>query len=88
MNVRQRVPALLPSRVTPTLAIRAKTAADALDISLGTFLTLVREGKMPKPVLIPHHTGLVLYDFESVRNSWEALKDGARTDDRNEWDKT
>lgn len=86
MNARQRVSALLPTRVTPTLAVRAKTAADTLDISLGTFLTLVREGKMPKPVLIPHHTGLVLYDFEAVRNAWEALKGGGDASDFNEWD--
>ena len=77
-----------PPRVTPTLAVRAKTAACSLDISLGSFLVLVNEEKMPRPITIPGHPGLVLYDFEAVRNAWEALKDVAGQDDTNEWDET
>jgi hypothetical protein len=72
-------------RFVPLLAVRAKTAAEALDISLGSFLALVREGAMPQPIAIPGHSGLVLYDFEALRNAWEALKDAA-TSDANEWD--
>lgn len=86
MTARQRIHAYIPSRLTPTLAVRAKTAADALDMSLGSFLALVREGKMPKPIGVPGHSGLVLYDFEAVRNAWEALKDAAGCGDANEWD--
>jgi hypothetical protein len=84
----QRVHAAVTLRVIPTLAVRAKTAADALDISLGSFLVLVKEGKMPKPTSIPGHPGLVLYDFEAVREAWEALKYWAGRDDTNEWDET
>ena len=68
------------------MAVRAKTAADALDISLGSFLTLVREGQMPQPVSIPGHAGLVLYDFEAVREAWQTLKEATAQDSINEWD--
>ena len=88
MNTRQRSSAAISPRVTPFLAVRAQTAANTLDISLGSFLALVREGKMPKPVSISGHSGLVLYDFEAVRNAWEALKEVAGSDDANEWDQT
>lgn len=87
MTARPHISATLPPRVTPTLAVKAKTAADTLDISLGTFLTLVREGKMPKPVAIPGHAGLVLYDFEAVRNAWEALLELGGAGEINEWDR-
>ena len=70
----------------PTLALRAKTAAEALDISLGSFHALVREGKMPKGITVPGHPGLVLYDFQAVRNSFEALKEMDDCSDLNEWD--
>ena len=73
-------------RLTPVLAFRAKTAADSLDISLGSFLALVKEGKMPQPTAVPGHPGLVLYDFEAVRDAWEALKDGPAQDDANPFD--
>lgn len=86
MTARQRIHEAAPARVLPTLAVRARTAADALDISLGSFLALVREGQMPKPIGVPGHSGLVLYDFEAVRNAWEALKESAATDEINEWD--
>ena len=76
----------LPTRVTPALAVRAKTAAESLDISLGSFLAFVREGKMPKPVDIPGHSGLSLYDFEAVRNAWNALKESATCRESNPWD--
>lgn len=80
MTARQRIQAAITPRVTPTLAVRAKTAADALDISLGSFLSLVREGKMPKAIGVPGHSGLVLYDFEAVRNAWEVLKESGAPD--------
>jgi len=86
MTARQSIQAAIPPRVTPTLAVRAKTAADALDISLGSFLALVKEGKMPQPTTIPGHPGLVLYDFESVRDAWEALRNGTGQDDSNPFD--
>lgn len=87
VNTRQRIQAAIPPRVTPTLALRAKSAADALDISLGSFLALVREGKMPAPVPVPGHTGLVLYDFEAVRNAWQALLEAGSGEEGNPWDK-
>lgn len=86
MNARLRISAAIPPRLTPTLAVRAQTAADALDISLGSFLALVREGLMPKPVPIPGHAGLGLYDFEAVRNAWEALKESGGGAEANPWD--
>ena len=86
MTLRQHVPAAIPQRLTPILAVRAKTAADSLDISLGSFLTLVKEGKMPSPTTIPGHPGLVLYDFEAVRDAWESLKNAAPPDHTNEWE--
>jgi hypothetical protein len=73
--------------VRPTLAVRAKTAAEALDISLGTFLALVREGTMPKAVAVPGHSGLALYDFEAVRKAWEALLETSGESEINPWDK-
>lgn len=86
MTARQRIDTAAPPRVTPTLAVRAKTAADALDISLGSFLVLVKERKMPPPTTVPGHPGLVLYDFEAVREAWEALKEAAETSEINPWD--
>lgn len=86
MTARQRIQAEVAPRMMPTLAVRAKTAAGVLDISLGSFLALVREGKMPKPIAIPGHDGLALYDFESVRNAWEALKESGGDADANPWD--
>lgn len=86
MNARQRITTAIPPRVTPSLAVRAQTAANSLDISLGSFLALVAEGKMPKPVRIPGHAGLVLYDFESVRNAWQALSEGGEDTKGNPFD--
>jgi hypothetical protein len=86
MNRAHSVKVAIPSRATPTLAVRANTAADSLDISLGSFLALVREGKMPRPTVIPGHPGLVLYDFEAVRDAWRALMAAAGPDGTNEWD--
>jgi hypothetical protein len=83
---RQQVKVIGPLRATPTLAVRAKTAADSLDISIGSFLSLVREGKMPRPTVIPGHPGLVLYDFDAVRDAWRALMASAEPDGTNEWD--
>jgi hypothetical protein len=70
----------------PTIAVKAERAALSLDISLGSFLTLVREGIMPRPITVPGHSGLVLYDFEAVRNAWHILIQAGETDDANEWD--
>jgi hypothetical protein len=81
MTDTQRVKVAIPSRATPTLAVRANTAADSLDISLSSFLALVGEGKMPRPAVIPGHPGLVLYDFEAVRDAWEALKESTNSND-------
>jgi hypothetical protein len=86
MSLRQRSTAAIPPRLTPSLAVRAQTAADALDISLGSFLALVKEGKMPKAVSIPGHNGLVLYDFESVRNAWQAVVEGGDVGKGNPFD--
>lgn len=87
MSRQQRLSADTPARQVPSLALKGPSCAAALDISLGSFLALVEEGKMPKPVRIPGHSGLVLYDFEAVRNAWEALKE-AGTEDGNEWDES
>lgn len=86
MTARQHVQAATSGLLTPVLAVRAKTAAASLDISLGSFLALVKEGKMPSPTTVPGHPGLVLYDFEAVRDAWTALKDGASQDDANPFD--
>lgn len=67
----------------PCLAMRAERAAAALDIGLTTFLKWVNEGKMPKGIEVG---GTVLYDFEAVRNAWQALKDAAGQGDGNPFD--
>jgi len=41
---------------------------------------------MPQPVSIPGHAGLVLYDFEAVREAWQTLKEATAQDSINEWD--
>jgi hypothetical protein len=76
----------VPTRPLPILAVRARTAADALDISLNSFLALVREGRMPKSVPVPGHPGLALYDFEAVRDAWQALTEAGEASESNEWD--
>ena len=86
MTARQSIQATSPPRLIPTLAVRAKTAADALDISLGSFLALVKERKMLQPTTIPGHAGLVLYDFEAVRDAWQTLKEAAGVDHAEEWE--
>jgi len=86
MTARQQMHTAQFRPVRPTLAVRAKTAAEALDISLGTFLALVREGTMPKAVPVPGHSGLALYDFEAVRNAWEALLEISGESEINPWD--
>lgn len=86
MTVRQRLSTPAQTRMNPTIAVKANTAADALDISLGSFLSLVREGKMPKPIIVPGHSGLVLYDFEAVRSAWQTLTEAGNTEEANEWD--
>jgi hypothetical protein len=45
MTARQRIQTGVPPRITPTSAVRAKTAADALNISWRTFFGLVGDGK-------------------------------------------
>jgi excisionase family DNA binding protein len=67
------------------LAWRDEEAADSLGISLTTFLELVAEGKMPKPVRI--RPRLPRYDCEDVRKAWRALKAAQNpAEDGNEWD--
>ena len=73
-------------RPAPMLAVRAKTAAEALDISMGSFLALVKEGKMPKPITVPGHPGIVLHDFGAVRDAWESLWASASSDNTDEWE--
>jgi hypothetical protein len=85
MTLGHRSPAL-PARQLPTLALRASNCAAALDISLNSFLALVSEGKMPKPIAVPGHKGLVLYDFEAVRNAWLALLETGGASEGNPWD--
>jgi excisionase family DNA binding protein len=67
------------------LAWRENEAAEALGISLTTFLELVAEGKMPKPVRI--RPRLPRYDCEDVRKAWRTLKEAQISpNDANEWD--
>ncbi len=73
-------------RALPTLALKAGNCAAALDISLTSFLALVDEGKMPKPIAVPGHKGLVLYDFETVRGAWLALIEKGGASEENPWD--
>jgi predicted DNA-binding transcriptional regulator AlpA len=73
-------------RAVQSLALKAPAAAAALDISLSTFLALVAEGKMPKPVKIPGHGGLALYDYEAIRDAWQALTEAGEASESNEWD--
>lgn len=75
-------PTILPAL---KIALRPEEAAEAIGVSLGTFLALVSEGKMPKPVPIPHHR-IVRYDAESVRKAWEGLKEAAGATEANPWD--
>jgi predicted DNA-binding transcriptional regulator AlpA len=68
------------SRPRPVLAMKAQSCADALDISRSTFDALVEEGKMPKQIAIPGHSGLALWDFKAVSGAWEALVEAAQGD--------
>lgn len=86
MTARQRITVDALPRTVPALALKATSCAAALDISLSSFLTLVEEGKMPKGIAIPGHKGLVLYDFEAVRNAWQAIVEAKAGDDHPEWD--
>lgn len=65
------------ARPLPRLALRPQEAADCIGVSLTTWLTLVEEGRMPKPVRIGR---ICLYDMEAVRNCWLALRDGDAED--------
>jgi hypothetical protein len=58
---------------SPPLALKGANCAAALDVSLSTFNALVDEGKMPKPIPIPGHPGLVLYDWKAVIDAWAAI---------------
>lgn len=66
------------------LALRPEEAADSIGVSVGTFLSLVEEGKMPRPIAIPGHR-LVRYDAQAVHNAWLALRDAADGSDGNQW---
>jgi hypothetical protein len=83
MSTQAQQSATTGAQIGPCVAMRAQKAAAALDVSLSTFLSWVRDGKMPKPVKIG---GVALYDFQAVRNAWEALMDGASEDERNPFD--
>lgn len=86
MTPRPKIPVEAPDHPVPTLALKGSGCAAALDISLSTFNTLVEEGKMPKPIPIPGHAGLVLYDWEAVRNAWRAIVETAGGGNRNPFD--
>lgn len=67
------------------IAWREDEAAAALGVSLTTFLELVAEGKMPKPVRI--RPRLPRYDCEDVRRAWLALKEAQGAgEDGNDFD--
>jgi predicted DNA-binding transcriptional regulator AlpA len=85
MPHREKKPIALfaPTRETPCLSMRAERAAACLDISPSTFLTWVKEGKMPKPIKIG---GVALYDYKAVETAWQALKDDAGQGDINPFD--
>ena len=83
MNARAQGVAVVAVKAGPCLAMRAERAAAALDVGLTTFLTWVKDGKMPRPVKIG---GIALYDFEAVRNAWEALKSASGEDEPNPFD--
>jgi predicted DNA-binding transcriptional regulator AlpA len=79
--------ATLPSRPVPRLALRADEAAIALGIGLSTFLELVKEGQMPKPITVPNHPGLVRYDAKAVEEAWRTIVEGSAPDNHTGWDK-
>ena len=66
------------------LALRPEEAADSIGVSVGTFLSLVEEGKMPRPIAIPGHR-LVRYDAQAVHAAWLAMRDAADASDGNQW---
>ena len=68
----------------PRIALREPEAAAAFGISLGTFRTLVDEGKMPKPTYISPR--IPLWDLDKLRESWGVLQDGTISGENNEWD--
>jgi len=86
MNGGTRATVAVAPRIVPVLAMKAAGCAAALDMSLSSFLALVEEGKMPRPISVPGHKGLVLYDFEAVRNAWLALLEMGSASEVNPWD--
>jgi hypothetical protein len=69
------------------LALRPDAAASALGISRSTLMRLVEVGKIRRPVVLLR--GIVLFDFERLRDDWEALRDetlAANDDSPNPWD--
>lgn len=68
----------------PRIALREQEAAAAFGVSLGTFRTLIGEGKMPKPTYISPR--IPLWDLDKLRESWAVLQDGALSEENNEWD--
>ncbi len=85
MNARARTADFAPGAAVPALAWKPERAARQLDISVTTFTAMVKEGLLPKPIAVPGHPGLVLYDARAVAEAWEAL---ASADDRanDRWD--
>ena len=85
MNVRHHIteqPDTRNGRSVPRFALRPQEAADSMGVSLGTFQKWVAEGKMPKPIKIG---AVCLYDTETVRKSWEALREAPDTDNGNDF---
>jgi hypothetical protein len=71
---------------SPPLALKGANCAAALDISLSTFNALVDEGKMPRPIPIPGHVGLVLYDWKAISDAWAAIVEAGDTSSSNPFD--
>lgn len=66
------------------LAVRAPQAAAMLGISESKLRALVAEGRVRPPIEIDR---VRLFDVETLRHDWQALRDAALADDGpNPWD--
>ena len=71
-------------RHIPRIALREQEAADAFGISLGTFLALVKEGKLPRPTYV--RPRIPLYDLTKLETAWRDLQEDGAADQDNPWD--
>lgn len=62
----------LREMTVPRFALKKDEAAAAFGISVSTFDTWVREGRMPKGHKIG---GVVLWDMQEISDSWSQLRD-------------